>query len=55
MDRHAALLEEVGRLLGPKPQKQHLALPDLFQLVDRGNVALPVDPTHLGCLWVLDR
>lgn len=32
-----------------------LQLPDLLTLVRRGNVALPVDPTHLGCLWVLDR
>lgn len=32
-----------------------LQLPDLLTLVRRGNVVLPVDPTHLGCLWVLDR
>lgn len=54
MDRHAALLEEVARLCAAA-RRPYLTLPDLFQLVDRGTVALPVDPTHLGCLWVLDR
>lgn len=37
------------------PPIHSLQLPDLLLLVRRGNVALPVDPTHLGCLWVLDR
>lgn len=53
-ERHQPLLEEVAALLAGQ-QRAHLTLPDLFALVRRGNVALPVDPTHLGCLWVLDR
>lgn len=53
-DRHQPLLEEVAALLAGR-QRAHLTLPDLFALVRRGNAALPVDPTHLGCLWVLDR
>ncbi len=56
MDRNAQLLEEVRRLLtSGGRQRTHLVLPDLIQLVRRGNVALPVDPTHLSVLWVLDR
>lgn len=54
MERHQPLLEEVAALLKGR-QRDFLTLPDLFALVRRGNVALPVDPTHLGCLWVLDR
>ena len=58
MARIDPLLEEVEALLkagGGQEQRKHLTLPDLFALTSRGNVALPVDPTHLGCLWVLDR
>ena len=58
MARPDPLLEEVEALLkagGGQEQRKHLTLPDLFALTSRGNVALPVDPTHLGCLWVLDR
>ena len=56
MDRNAPLLEEVRRLLAAGGrQRAYLTLPDLIQLVRRGNVALPVDPTHLSVLWVLDR
>ncbi|PRW45239.1 hypothetical protein C2E21_6322 [Chlorella sorokiniana] len=54
MDRNQALLDEVAWLLRGHARK-HLTLPDLLTLVRRGNVVLPVDPTHLGCLWVLDR
>jgi hypothetical protein len=57
MERYnSTLLDEVAALLKTAPAKRNwLTLPDLIQLAQRGNVALPVDITHLGCLWVLDR
>jgi hypothetical protein len=57
MERYnSTLLDEVTALLKAAPAKRNwLTLPDLIQLAQRGNVALPVDITHLGCLWVLDR
>ncbi|KAI3426302.1 hypothetical protein D9Q98_008675 [Chlorella vulgaris] len=50
MDR-AALAEEVTHLLNGRT---YLTLADLLQLLRR-NVTLPVDLTHLGTLWMLDR
>ena len=57
MERYnSTLLDEVATLIKAAPAKRSwLTLPDLIQLGQRGIVALPVDVTHLGCLWVLDR
>jgi hypothetical protein len=54
MDRYQGLAEEIAALVKGE-HRAHLTLPDLLQLQQRGNVALPIDLTHLGCLWVLDR
>lgn len=52
MDR--SIQDEVAAVLKAE-HRAHLTLSDLFQLLRRGNVMFPIDPTHLGCLWVLDR
>ena len=56
MERHQELLAEVQALLKRHgDDRKHLCLADLLELTRRENIALPVDPTHLGSLWVLDR
>lgn len=54
MDRYQGLAEEVAALLKSE-HRAHLTLPDLFQLQRRGHISLPIDLTHLGCLFQLDR
>ena len=54
MEKTRALVaREFGRLA--QPGGRHLSLQGLYQLARSTEVALPLDATHLGVLWCLDR
>ena len=56
MDKTRALLgKEFGRVAGRYGGPQQLDLRGLLDLAHSQAVQLPLDVTHVGVLWVLDR